>query len=56
MEELLADREAEGKAEGCQLMLELATRMTQDGLAGEIPRLREDEDFCKSMLERYHLK
>ncbi|MBS5063953.1 MAG: Rpn family recombination-promoting nuclease/putative transposase [Hungatella hathewayi] len=60
MEELLADREAEGRAEGksegWQLMLELATRMTQDGLAGEIPRLKEDEDFCKSMLERYHLK
>ena len=60
MEELLADREAAGrevgKAEGCQLMLELITLMTKDGLAGDITRLGEDEAFCKSMLKKYHLE
>ena len=46
---------SEGKTEGCQLMLELVSRMLQDGLTGEIERLKEDEDFCNSMFEKYHL-
>lgn len=52
MEELLADR----MAEGSQLMLKLISRMAGDGLAGEIPRLSEDTEFCKAMLEKYDLK
>lgn len=59
MEELLADREAEGEAKGevkgSQRMLELVKLMIHDGLVEEISRLSEDEAFCKSMLEKYHL-
>lgn len=29
--------------------------MIRDGLVEEISRLSEDETFCKSMLEKYHL-
>ena len=46
---------AEGKAEERQLMLELVSLMVRDGLAGEIERLREDKEFCNSMLEKYRL-
>lgn len=56
MEELLADREAEGKAEGKALFLKLVSLMIQDDLAGDIPRLSEDEEFCKNILEKYHLE
>ena len=60
MEELLADREAEGREEGReeerQLMLKLVSMMVQDGLAGEIPKLSEDAEFCKFMLQKYHLE
>lgn len=52
MEELLADREAKGR----QQMLNLVTLMVRDGLAEEIPRLSGDEEFCKSMLEKYHIE
>ena len=59
MEELLEDRAGEGKAEGKaeerQLMLKLVSLMIRDGLTDEIDRLSEDEDFCNSMLEKYHL-
>lgn len=63
MEELLKEREdlgkaegrAEGKAEGERLILELISRMTADGLSGELGRLLEDEDFRNAMLEKYHL-
>ena len=56
MEELMADREAEGEAEGRRIMLELVSSMVQDGLTSEIPRLKEDPAFCEDMLEKYHLK
>lgn len=60
MEELLADREVEGKVKGKEeerrLLLKLVSMMVQDGLAEEIPKLSEDEAFCKSMLEKYHLE
>ena len=55
MEELLKEREDLGKAEGERLILELISRMTADGLSGELGRLLEDEDFRNAMLEKYHL-
>lgn len=63
MEELLADREALGKAEGealgkdegYHLMLKLISRMMHDDLLEEIPRLTTDAEFCAEMLKKYHL-
>lgn len=55
MEEMLKDREAEGKAEGSQLILELVSLMSADGLTKDISRLKADEIFCRTMLEKYHL-
>lgn len=56
MEELLEDREAIGEAKGKDLILDLVSLMMQDGLAAEIPRLKEDAEYCETMLEKYHLK
>lgn len=56
MEELLADREANGEARGQELILKLVSLMMQDGLASELPKLAEDSEYCETMLKKYQLK
>lgn len=64
MEEMLKERETAGleegrtagKEEGQELILQLVTLMSNDGLAQEIPRLKAEKDFLAAMLEKYHLK
>ena len=68
MEELLEERETEGRkagvaegrkagvAEGQDVILQLVSLMSDDGLAAEIPRLKADKDFLSAMLEKYCLK
>lgn len=56
MEELLADREANGEARGQELILKLVSLMMQDGLASELPKLTEDSEYCETMLKKYQLK
>lgn len=56
MEELMADREAIGEARGKDLILDLVSLMMQDGLAAELPKLKEDVEYCEAMLRKYHLK
>lgn len=60
MEELMADREAigeaRGEARGKDLILDLVSLMIQDGLAAELPKLKEDVEYCEAMLRKYHLK
>lgn len=55
MEELMEERESRGKTEGQNLILELVSRMADDGLSGELGRLKADESFRTAMLEKYHL-
>ncbi len=45
----------EGRAEGTNHILNLISRMTEDGLTMDIPRLSADEDFLKEMLQKYQL-
>lgn len=60
MEELLADREANGEkngeSRGQELILKLVSLMMQDGLASELPKLVEDAEYCEAMLKKYQLK
>ena len=64
MEELLEEREtegrnagvAEGRKAGQDVILQLVSLMSDDGLAAEIPRLKADKDFLSAMLEKYCLK
>ena len=60
MEEMLKERESEGRTagrnEGQAEILQLIAFMSEDGLTGEIPKLKADEEFLSAMLEKYHLK
>lgn len=60
MEELMADREEDGRRagrkEGRDLILKLVSLMVQDGLTAEIPKLENDAEYCESMLKKYNLK
>lgn len=60
MEEVLADREANGErngeARGRELILKLVSLMMRDGLESERPRLTEDAEYCEAMSMKYHLK
>lgn len=60
MEELLADREANGErngeARGRELILKLVSLMMRDGMESELPRLTEDVEYCEAMSKKYHLK
>ncbi len=45
----------EGKNEMLNQMLALISKMTADGMSEDIPRLSEDEEFLKEMLQKYQL-
>lgn len=44
----------EGKSLGEKIMLELITKMLEDGKATDVPRLRMDRDFYRTMKKKYH--
>ena len=46
----------EGTAMGQAQMLELITRMSVDGRANELARLKDDPEFLEQMLVQYHIK
>ena len=54
-EEVKAEVKEEVKAELWQHFLQLITKMTEDGMSAEIPRLSTDAAFFDAMLEKYHL-
>ena len=47
--------EKAGEQKGTNNILSLISRMTEDGLATDIPRLSTDEEFLKEMLQKYQL-
>lgn len=55
-EEARAEAKAEAEAEERRRTLELVNLMIRDGLVKEIQKLSEDDEFCKLMLEKYHLE
>ena len=46
----------EGTTLGQTQMLELITRMSADGRANELARLKDDPEFLEQMLVQYHIK
>ena len=54
-EEGIKEGHKAGQTEGSQQILELVSRMMNDGKADMISRLKADEAFYKEMLEKYHL-
>lgn len=58
-EEILRDERAEGRMEGraeaVEKLMLLIRLMTEDGLAGEIPRLDSDAAYRTAMYEKYQI-
>ena len=54
-EEVKAEVKEEVKEEVRNYFLQLITKMTEDGMSAEIPRLSTDAAFFDAMLEKYHL-
>lgn len=55
-EELLQEREKEGRKEERVLLAELTKCMKADGNGDKVIRLLEDDDLYKGMLVKYNLK
>lgn len=54
-EEILSEERAEGHMEAVEKLMLLIRLMTEDGLAGEIPRLDSDAAYRTAMYEKYHI-
>lgn len=54
-EELLLDREQEGREEGLAQMSKLIRLLLRDGKAEQIPLITEDPELRDRLLKQYHI-
>lgn len=54
--EMLDDERREGREEGRQELLTLINRMVADGRVEDLTRVTNDPEYCKEMLQEYHIE